>query len=123
MILNMFDVILQSKLESIAEHLTAIGKYFTSIKKFEDFHDKPDGQKTFDAIMMRLQATEETLKQINTKYPDILEKHSEVKWEKIIRLRDAISHHHQMLETEIVFDICSQFVPRLKTTITKMLRE
>jgi uncharacterized protein YutE (UPF0331/DUF86 family) len=32
----------------------------------------------------------------------------------IIRFRDLISHHYEKLDTEIIFEICSEYVPRLE---------
>ena len=85
----MSDIILRSKLESVVEHVDAVLAYFEPVKNFEDFHVFPEGQKTFDAIMMRLQAAGETIKQIDTKYSGLLEAYPETEWVKIIRLRDV----------------------------------
>lgn len=46
-----------------------------------------------------------------------------MEWRKIIRFRDLISHHYEKVQEEIIFEICKTFIPNLKVTIDKMIRE
>ena len=42
----------------------------------------------------------------NTKKNNLLQKnYPEIEWNKITRVRDFISHHYEMLDYEIVFEI------------------
>ena len=115
--------VLHSKLEYILEHIDRIKEYTTTIKDSDDYVKTSQGVTLFDATMMRLQALGENLKQMELKAPDVLAKHSEIEWIKIIRLRDIISHHYEKLQTEIVFEICIDFIPKLELVIKKIISE
>jgi len=47
---------------------------------------------------------------LQTNYPDM-------EWNKIIRFRDFISHHYEMLDFEIVYEICKDYLPALELVI------
>ncbi|MGK2863974.1 MAG: hypothetical protein ACSLE0_18730, partial [Chitinophagaceae bacterium] len=51
-------------LEYILDHTNTITIYFASIYEPEDFNILPDGKKSFDAIISRLQALGENFKKI-----------------------------------------------------------
>ena len=76
-----------------------------------------------DAVSMRLQVVGETVKKINKIEPLMFERYPDVEWSKIMRLRDIISHHYEMVDHEIIFDICENHLPRLKSTIQKIIRK
>ncbi len=69
---------------------------------------------------MRLQVLGENIKTINKKNPDLFNKIEEEVF-LIIRFRDLISHHYEKLDTEIVFEIGTQYLPRLKQQIEELL--
>jgi uncharacterized protein with HEPN domain len=114
--------VIRSKFESILEHINAISEYTKKIKSPAAYETKT-GSMAFDAVMMRLQAIGETLKQIDNKAPEILGQYKEVEWIKIIRLRDIISHHYEKLQSEIVFEICTEFIPLVRKTVKKIIKE
>ncbi len=115
--------VLISKLEYILEHIHRINICTKDIKNPGDYDSSSHGITLFDATMMRLQAIGENLKKIEEKYPEILDKHTEIEWVKIIRLRDIISHHYEKLQSEIVFEICTDFIPKLKKAILLIIKE
>ena len=116
------EVIL-SKLEYVAQHVLQIKEYTKSIKNSDDYEISFEGITLFDATMMRLQALGENLKQIELKAPELFEQHLEIDWEKIIRFRDFISHHYEKLESEIIFEICTVFIPKLELVINAIILE
>ena len=116
------EVIL-SKFEYVSQHVLQIKEYTKSIKNSDDYEISFEGVTLFDATMMRLQALGENLKQIELKAPEFLERHSEIDWEKIIRFRDFISHHYEKLESEIIFEICTVFIPKLELVINAIILE
>lgn len=75
-----------------------------------------------DAIVTRLQAVGENLKNIFRKQTILEEKYPEIEWSKIIRFRDFISHHYEMLDYEIVFEIGKNYLPKLQTVIEEELK-
>lgn len=88
-----------------------------------DFEDTEYGQDALDAISMRQQFIGESLKKVEKLDPALLTKYNDVEWSKIINLRDFISHHYDMLNTEIIFDICQIHIPKLKITVDRILSE
>ncbi|MFZ4106606.1 DUF86 domain-containing protein [Flavobacterium sp.] len=113
----MLDDSLKYTLQTILEHISKCEKRFSEIKLPEDFVSTEQGNLLLDAIVTRLQAIGENAKNIVKKHPELLENHPEIEWNKIIRFRDFISHHYDMLDYEIVFQICDTFLIKLRTAI------
>ena len=115
----MHDQLIIKRLKSVYESIVTIQSYTTPIKKYEDFHGG-DGQLIYDAVLMRLQVIGENIKAINKKAPDLIDITTE-EISSIIRFHDLISHHYEKLDTELVFDICTIYIPRLKQQIEELL--
>lgn len=113
----MLDDTIKYTLETALEHISICETRFSKINLPEDFVATENGNLILDSIVTRLQAIGENVKNIIKKHPELLEKHPEIEWNKIIRFRDFISHHYEMLDYEIVFQICEIFLPELKKTI------
>lgn len=113
----MFNNTLQYTLESIIQHIDKCEYRFLEIYTPEDFVSTEKGNLLLDAIVTRLQAIGENVKNISKKHQDLLDKYPEIEWIKIIRFRDFVSHHYEMLDYEIVFQICDTFLPKLKHVI------
>jgi uncharacterized protein with HEPN domain len=113
----MLDNTLKYTLQTILEHISKCEKRFSEIELPEDFVSTEQGNLLLDAIVTRLQAIGENAKNIAKKHPELLENHPEIEWNKIIRFRDFISHHYEMLDYEIVFQICDTFLIKLRNTI------
>lgn len=113
----MLDDTLRYTLQIILEHISKCEKRFSEIKSPEDFVSTEQGNLLLDAIATRLQAIGENVKNIAKKHPELLVNHSEIEWNKIVRFRDFISHHYEMLDYEIVFQICNAFLPKLRNAI------
>ena len=116
----MLDPITGDYLKIILEAIDLIEKRFERIANPEDFVKSTDGVTLLDSVSMRLQVIGETVKKIDQKYPKILKKESGIEWEKIMKLRDIISHHYNIIDYEIVYDICENHVQNLKLAIRKM---
>lgn len=114
----MLDETLKYTLETILAHISICEARFSKINLPEDFVATEQGNLLLDSIVTRLQAIGENIKNITKKYPELLEKHPEIEWNKIIRFRDFISHHYEMLDYEIVFQICENFLPQLHKIIS-----
>jgi uncharacterized protein with HEPN domain len=72
---------------------------------------------------MRLQALGENIKRAVKIDKQLLQKHPEVDWNTIIRFRDFISHHYELLDHEVVFDIGKHHLSVLKLAIEKEHKE
>ena len=115
------DSNLQDMLESVLESLEIIKKRFDQVKKPDDFVSNADGVLLFDAISMRIQVVGETIKQIEKRHRKFLNQYTEIEWDKIMRLRDIISHHYENMDHEIIFDVCLNHLPRLQRTVNEMV--
>ena len=115
------DSNLQDMLESVLESLEIIKKRFDQVKKPDDFVSNADGVLLFDAISMRIQVVGETIKQIEKRHRKFLNQYTEIEWDKIMRLRDIISHHYENMDHEIIFDVCLNHLTRLQRTVNEMV--
>ena len=115
------EVIIEN-LHLISESLDLITKRFSNIKKPGDFVSNDNGILILDSIAMRLQVIGELLKKIDKINNSFLKRYNEIPWNKIMKLRDIVSHHYEQVDNEIIFDICKNHLPRLKKTIQGMIQ-
>lgn len=115
------DSNLQDMLENVLESLEIIKNRFDQLEKPDDFVSNADGVLLFDAISMRIQVVGETIKQIEKRHREFLNQYTEIEWDKIMRLRDIISHHYENMDHEIIFDVCLNHLPRLQRTVNEMV--
>jgi len=57
----------------------------------------------------------ENIKKIIKIAPDFFSNDLQFDTNAIIRFRDFISHHYEKLDTDIIFEICQEDIPPLKT--------
>lgn len=114
------DVIIDN-LQIIMESIVLIEDRFSKINNADDLVSSDSAILILDGITMRLQVVGELLRKINKMDKSLLEKYPEIEWDKIIRLRDIVSHHYEKLDHEIIFDICKNHIPKLKTTVSKII--
>lgn len=107
------------KLELIQENVEIIRLYFQPIQAGKDFNIG-QGRLIFDAILMRLQALGENVKALYTSNSEIF---ADIENEviSIIRFRDIISHQYEKLDTDIVYDICTEYVPLFSSKIKALI--
>ncbi len=117
----MLDDIIQENLRIILESIVLIENRFSKINSADDLVSSADGILILDAIAMRLQVVGELLKKINKIDNLLLESYPEIEWDKIMRLRDIVSHHYEKVDHEIIFDICKNHIPRLNSTIHEII--
>lgn len=109
--------------ELIEDSIKIIIERFKPIQTPADFVKDENGKTLLDAISLRLQVIGEILKRIEKAEASILEKHAEIEWQQIMRLRDFISHHYDLLDYEIIFDICKEKIPQLEKTVVQIISE
>ncbi|MFT4152918.1 DUF86 domain-containing protein [Parafilimonas sp.] len=108
---------------NIQEPADIIITRFKKIPSPEDFIKSDNGLETLDSISMRLQFIGESLKKIEKINKDIFDQYLGMEWKKIINLRDFISHHYDMPNHEIVFDICDNHIPPLQLQVTQIITD
>jgi uncharacterized protein with HEPN domain len=117
----MYDAVYQYSLETILQHILICTKRFSEINTPSDFIATDYGKTLLDAIVTRLQAIGENLKYTSRKNNLLQTHYPEMEWNKIIRFRDFISHHYEMLDYEIVFEICETYLPKLEVVVNTEL--
>ncbi len=110
------------KLELCIDHLDTVAVYFSKIKNAEDLFILNDGV-YYDAVLMRLQALSETLKKLNNTYPSVIEFLKYEKIDDLIKFRDLVSHHYEKLDYEIIYNICTVELPKLKISIAETMKD
>ena len=110
-------------LHNILDSIQLVQQRVSEISSADDFKKSPEGIKLLDSISMRLQFIGDSVKRIEKINRQILANYPEVEWNKIINFRDFISHHYEMLNHEIIYDICTGKIPQLKSVVEKMLKE
>lgn len=83
---------------SIIQAIELIENRFVGISEPNDFMNTDKGLMILDSISMRLQIIGENSKDIYKIDKSFLEKYPEIEWENIMRLRDVISHHYNILD-------------------------
>ena len=99
------------------ESIVLIENRFSEIKKTDDLVSSEYGVLILDGIAMRLQVIGELLKKISKMDETLLGNYPEIEWDKIMRLRDIVSHHYEKVDHEIIFDISKNPIPKLKLAI------
>ncbi len=108
------------KLLDVSESIEMVLSRSSKINVAKDF---TTGGELFDAILMRLQMIGEVLKKVAKTNPEILQSHPEIEWNKIIGLRDVISHDYMFVDEGVIFSICKDKMPKLKEAVVRIITE
>ncbi|TGL17093.1 DUF86 domain-containing protein [Leptospira yanagawae] len=111
------------RFEFILESIVIIEKRFLKIKFPDDLINSQDGITILDSIAMRLQAIGDNVKSIVKLDSKFLAKYPDTEWEKIMKMRDVISHHYEGLDHELIFNICKSKIPELKISVELILKQ
>ena len=111
----------RDSLENIRTSVRLIQQRFRGVQAPDDFLSDADGFLTLDAVAMRLQIIGENVKTLSELDSELLGRYSEIEWPKIMRLRDLISHHYDVLDHEIIFNVCKENIPELRRIIEVIL--
>jgi len=73
---------------------------------------------------MQLIAVGESIKNLDKiTQRTLLNKYPEFEWKKAMGMRDIISHHYFDLNSEVVFQVCKEEIPKLNKIIKKILTD
>ena len=73
-----------------------------------------------DAIVRNLEIIGEAAKNIP---PDYIKKHTEIEWGKIAGFRDKLIHNYFGVNWDIMWDVLTSRLPKLKNQVQKLLQE
>jgi uncharacterized protein with HEPN domain len=116
----MRDQIIKERLEGIAEHITVLQQRMEGIASLADFKTEI-GEVIYDSILMRLQSIGENIKKIEDLAPGFCDEQLHIEAGNIIRFRDLISHHYELMDIQIIFDIVQNHIPSLKDAVDNYL--
>lgn len=111
------------KLLDVSESIEMVLRRSGKINAPKDFITNVEGGELFDAILMRLQMIGEVLKKVAKTNPKILQRHPEMEWNKVIGLRDVISHDYMFVDEGVIFSICKDKIPKLKEAVIQIITE
>ena len=75
--------------------------------------------KTLYAVLHQLLIIGEAAKRISN---DFKEKHSEIEWGKMAKMRDKIIHHYTNVDAVVVWETIRQNIPKLSSDIQHLLK-
>ena len=114
----MVDLFKRERLESIRDSIGVLGIYMNKVHSISDL-DTSSGSIVYDALLMRLHLIGENLKILLQSNPCLFDSMKfEVSY--IIGFRD-MSDVYKKQTPEIIFDICTQYIPVLKIKIDTLL--
>ncbi|MCL4378950.1 MAG: DUF86 domain-containing protein [Candidatus Marsarchaeota archaeon] len=76
--------------------------------------------KTQDAVIRRLAVIGEAANNIPK---DLKEKHPEIEWRTIVDMRNFLVHEYFEIDMGVIWETIGADLPKLKTEITKILKE
>jgi uncharacterized protein with HEPN domain len=79
-----------------------------------DYDKFTDDIKTQDAVVRNLEIIGEAVKNLTVEFKN---KHSNIEWYEIGRLRDKLIHHYSGINLDVVWSIVQNDIPKLKTDI------
>ena len=115
--------LLVERLETVLEALERIPRRFQSMSRPEDFRASVDGIDRMDAICMILIAAGEEFKKIDRQTEGKLFSRYPIDWRGAIGVRDVMAHGYFDVDTEELFNICRDDVPRLIEALRTMIQD
>jgi len=111
------DIVIEN-LKHICCAIDKIIKRFAYIDSANDFLKDDTGLEKLDSICMQLIVIGEMLKKIdkmtNSK---LFLNYPEINWKRVKGMRDFITHQYFDIDSETVFVVCNEHIPRLKKVI------
>lgn len=110
----MYDIeLVKEILRQILWSAQTIAKRFAPITSPEDFVASESGLEKLDAICMQLIAIGESVKHLDkVTTGGLLFRYPQIKWKRVMGMRDVLNHHYFDLDAEVVYAVPSHSIPR-----------
>jgi uncharacterized protein with HEPN domain len=115
----MLDPIIIERLELILDHISVIDERMKRVLDADYFVSNEEGQILYDSILIRLQSIGENVKKIETVHFGFTKDILGLDVTKIIRFRDIISHHYELMDNQVIYNIVTIHIPELGEAIKK----
>ncbi len=106
------------RLRDILECVEGIGRAEATARRYPD--DLDVAQVALDAVQRHVFTIGEAVKALST---DLRERHPDVPWSDIARMRDLIGHHYYKLDPQIVRATIGEPVEQLRAACEAILAE
>lgn len=113
--------IVKERLQFILQHAIVIEERVKRVSNAEDFVNTDEGKLLLDAIIVRLQALSENIKQIQKIEAGFFQTKILFDVGPVIRFRDLASHHYESLNYVIIYNICKEEIPLIKSLVSEFL--
>ena len=118
------ETLVKEILTQINDAIETIKFRFEPVESIDYFLDTPAGQEKLDSLCMLFIAIGESLKNIDKlTEKQLLQKYDNIDWKAIKGMRDVLSHHYFDMNAEAVYNVCTDELNDLHTTILQMIRE
>ena len=111
------EQLVKERLELILEHTAVIIERISSVPDAEWLISTDEGELMFDSLIARLQPIGENIKKIEKVKHGFTKEILQLEPENMIRFRDLISHHYELLDPQIIFNICRHDIPQLRQAV------
>jgi uncharacterized protein with HEPN domain len=109
-------------LRQILISVQTIERRTSSIQTPDDFLKNGRNQEKLDAVCMQLIALGESIKNLDkVTHKTLLKKYPQFEWSSAMGMRDILSHHYFDLNSEIVFQVVKEEIPKLKSIVKEMI--
>lgn len=103
-------------LERILNYCNKILRYMHGVISFDDFESN---EEKVDAVLLNIQQIGETAKKLSDKFKlSVLN----IEWNKIIGLRNLISHEYEGVNLTIIYNIANNNIPELLNILENRLK-
>lgn len=93
-----------------------------TVKKADDFLKNERALERLDSVCMLLIAIGESIKNFDKiTNKNLLKNYHEFEWKKAMGMRDILSHHYFDLNSEVVFDVCKNEIPKLQIAAVRII--
>lgn len=100
-------------INDIVQACEKVGRYSAGVSRNQFIAD----DKTYDAVLRNLEIIGEAVKHLSVKFK---EGHSQIEWRKIAGFRDMVVHEYFGLDTNILWDVVTNEVPRLQEQLRQI---
>lgn len=115
------EQLVKERLELILEHTAVLIERISLVPDADWFTSTKEGELLFDSLIARLQPIGENIKKIEKVKPGFTKENLQLLPENIIRFRDLISHHYELLDPQIIFNICKNDIVQLRQAVLNYL--